>query len=248
MNPYGVDVRDSNLMGPLARMKIVYDEMPTTTGCEKCTEVNGADKKHWCCRSQNPSMYYIEFLYVWREVQKWSKCRRAELVLRAIRNYLSNSLSKGCIFYWDGCACYKERPYMCRMYGVIHKSSWDKRWQELKERQKEKFVAEEQCPLVSIDQEGYNGAEGIKQSDEDGWFKEIFQCEVRIGVSPRELALHDNPGGPYRTFHDHLLIELFEPNFLQTLTKTRLANPSPEDIETTIQYVAASLAELGIIK
>ena len=247
MNPYGVDVREDNIIGPLARLKILYDEMPATSGCEKCREKNG-ENAFWCCLSQSPSMYYIEFLYVWREVQKWSKTNRANLVLRCIRNYLSNSLSKGCVMHEGKCLCYSQRPYMCKLYGVIHKTSWDKRWTDLRERQKDKFEAKDQCPLVIIDQEGYEGKEGIKPEDEDNWFKQISRCEERIGVQPRELSLHDQSGGSYRTFHDHILIELFEPAFLERLTKVRFSNPTAEDVDKTIEIVDGVLQEYGIIK
>lgn len=247
MNPYGVDVHENNIIGPLARLKIIYNELPATTGCEKCAEING-ENAQWCCKSANPSMYYVEFLYIWREVQKWSKSRRAQLVLRAIRNYLSNSLSKPCIFFDNGCTCYKERPLACYFYGVWHKTSWDKRWKALKTRQKDKFEAKPQCNLVKISQEGYDGTDGINPEDEKKWFHQVFQCEARIGVKVQELALHDEPGGSYRTFHDHLLIELFQPSFLEMLTKARLSNPSTEDIEKTIAMLDSAMQEYGIIK
>ena len=240
MNPYGVDVREDNLIGPLARLKIIYDEIPATTGCEKCEEVNGKEDKHWCCTSNSPSMYYTEFLYVWQEVQKWGKQKRKDLILRAIRNYLSNSLHKSCIFYVDGCSCYQHRPLMCRFYGVINKDSWNRRLDVLKDRQKDKFSCRDQCSLVSICQDGYK-SDSINPKDEDKWFLDIRQCEKRIGVNGVSIALHDKPGGSYRTFHDHLLIELFEPVFLEMLSKMRMSNPSPEDIDKTIIAVEGML-------
>ena len=149
MNPYGVNIDGQTLMAPMASLKILYDGMPQTTGCENCHEANG-DESKWCCRYQNPSMFYIEFLYIWEEIQdNWSKKDRSELMLRAVRNYLDNSLSKGCIFYDDECKVYDKRPLMCRLYGVIPKESWDNRWEALKERQGDKFEARSQCPLVT---------------------------------------------------------------------------------------------------
>lgn len=247
MNPYDVDVSNSNIQGPLARLKILYEDMPPTTGCDKCVEVNGADNKDWCCRTTNPSMYYSEFLYVWQEVQKWSKSKRASLVLRCIRNYLSNSLSKGCVMYADGCQCYNERPFTCRMYGVVCPESFEKRYRSLQERQGERFVAKPQCPLVKVDNPEYLSS-FVRPEDEDSWFRQIMTIETRIGMSEHLLRLHDMPGGPYRTFHDHILIELFPPSFLEMLTKTRMTNPSPEDIEKTIELLDGVLQETGVIK
>jgi Fe-S-cluster containining protein len=249
MNPYNVDVRDQNLMGPLARLKIIYEDMPPTAGCENCSAVNGEEQKDWCCKTQNPSMYYCEFLYIWQEVQKWPKTRRAWLVLRAIRNYLSNSLSKGCIFYEDsfGCKVYEHRPFMCRMYGVIDPERFQQRFDLLRERQGEKFEAKPQCKLVHVaDDQAL--IPYIKAEDEDKMFQQVMTCEARIGMTEPLLKLHDQPGGPYRTFHDHILIELFPPAFLEMLTKTRMTNPSQEDIDKTIEIVDGILQESGIIK
>lgn len=240
MNPYGVDTTDSNLVSPLMSLKVLYDGMPQTSGCEKCAEVNGEDKE-WCCRTQNPSMYYAEFLYVWREVQNWSKSQRAQLVLRSIRNYLDNSLNKGCIFYNEGCQVYAQRPFLCRLYGVIPKESWNQRWEALKERQKDKFCAKPQCSLVKSETP-------VTVEQENKWYAHTRTAEERIGVDAQALSLHDNPGGSYRTFHDHLLLETFPPSFLEYLTKVRMTNPSKEDIEKTLETVSEILEQEGIIK
>jgi len=72
MNPYGVKTTDGNIRGPMVALKILYEGMPQTTGCEQCHEVNG-DDEIWCCKTQSPSMYYAEFLYIWEGVQQWEK-------------------------------------------------------------------------------------------------------------------------------------------------------------------------------
>ena len=115
MNPYNVKTNDGNIRGPLVSLQVLYEDMPKTTGCEQCKEVNG-DDAWWCCRTMNPSMYYAEFLLVWEHVQNdWGKQRKAELIVRAIRNYLDVGDVKGCIFFHnDKCNCYQNRPLACR--------------------------------------------------------------------------------------------------------------------------------------
>ena len=112
MNIYGVDHSDSNIRGPLVSLDILYEEMPETQGCENCANANREDAI-WCCRTHNPSMYYIEFLLAWEGVQRWSKPNRVSLVLEAARNYLSNRRDKGCIFWEQECKIYKQRPFAC---------------------------------------------------------------------------------------------------------------------------------------
>lgn len=241
MNPYGVSVREANILGPVTSLKILYEGMPKTSGCENCAATYGDEEKDWCCKHQSPSMFYCEFLLVFEQFQKWSKEKKIDLVMRAIRNYLDNRLSKGCIFYHDGCQCYSERPWICRMYGVIPKESWDKRWDSLKDRQKDNFDSRPQCMMVQSEKE-------VTKEHESKWYKHIVNCEMRLGMPMDILSLHDAPGGPYRTFHDHLLIELFESSFLEMLSKHRLTNPSQDDIDATIGTLSKVLSESGIIK
>ena len=49
-------------------LKVLYNNMPSTSGCEKCEEIN-TQNAFWCCRTLNPSMFYYEFLYIWRQVK-----------------------------------------------------------------------------------------------------------------------------------------------------------------------------------
>ncbi|MHA2279373.1 MAG: hypothetical protein ACXAC5_00570 [Promethearchaeota archaeon] len=238
---YGVDTTEANLYGPMVSLQVLYDEMPKTSGCERCQEINGPERKDWCCVLQNPSMYYVEFLKVYQSVEKWERDKRKELILRALHNYLDNSLSKGCIFYNNGCQTYENRPFGCKMYGVIPAVSWERRWELLKERQGESFEAKPQCTLVTAEKE-------ISPELEDKWFLHTRNCEDRIGV-PREIInLHDFAGGSYRSFHDHLLLELFGEEILSILTNVRMSSPSREDIELTIDELRSTIDEVDRIR
>lgn len=239
MPQYGVDVRASNLMQPLMSLQILYEELPETTGCERCEEVNG-DDVHWCCRTISPSMYYVEFLHVWKEVQDhWSKKKRLDLVLRAIDNYLNSDLHKGCIFYDKGCTVYKQRPFNCRMYGVLPDEVFQKRLDALKERDGDDADMRPQCDLVSC-----AGNKTMTEEDEQNGFDHIVKCERRIGVHESVISHHDTAGGSYRTFHDHLLKELFQENFLIKLTEIRLSNPSEEDRKAFIKTLSGMIGDM----
>ncbi len=229
MNPYNIDLSDTNLQWPLASLEVLYDGMPKTHGCDGCPDANG-ENKDWCCKKQAPSMYYVEFLYVFKHVQQeWRSELRRELLLEAIRCYLDNRLNKGCVFYMgSGCDIHKYRPFVCHQYGVIPKANWDKRWKTLKARQGDKFEALPQCNLVFAEKE-------ITAAQEDKWFEHIKSCEARIGVMPARIELHDEAGGSYRTFHDHLLLEMLGDGVLTILSEARMTNPSQEDINTTVE-------------
>ena len=237
MNHYNVKTSDKNLTIPLISLNVLYSKMPKTTGCDQCESVNG-DKKDWCCKINSPSMYYVEFLNVWKDVQNtWSKIKKSSLIMRAIKNYLSNKRDKGCIFYDNGCQTYSKRPLACHFYGVISEDSWNKRVKKIRNRDGEEVNIQNQCHLVSFE----NGKKSMTEDEENKWFKHTVDCESQIGVTPDLLKLHDLPGGTYRTFHDHLLIELFDPSILEMLTKVRLQNPSEEDIQQTSELIQQNL-------
>ena len=124
---YNVELSESKVRPSFVSLKVVYDSMPKTTGCETCKDIN-KDNIHYCCKTIVPSAYYSEFLYAWEQVEKkWNKTDKLNLLLRSIKNHLIDSESKGCPFYDNGCTIYEHRFLQCRMYGIIPRSSWKKR-------------------------------------------------------------------------------------------------------------------------
>ena len=236
MNPYHLDLSDSNLRGPFASLEVLYEGMPLTNGCDKCSDVY--EVKDWCCLRQSPSMYYVEFLYAFIYIkEKWCREDKQDILLRSIRNYLDNDLNKGCSAYYNGCEIYDRRCLACRLYGVIPKESWDKRWQVLRNRQGDDFKALRQCDIISSEKE-------ITPECEDKWFNHTSGCEERIGVSSSRIALHDDAGGSYRTFHDHLLLEMLGASVMGILTNVRLTNPSGDEIDVTLREMRRLLGQL----
>lgn len=230
MNPYNIDQSKVKVAGPLASLKVLYEGMPQTSGCEQCKSING-DNFNWCCLTQYPSLYYAEFLYLWQEIQeKWTKEHKKQLLLRAIRCYLDNSVTKGCVCYDEGCQVYNNRPFACRIYGVIPQKNWEERWKQLKKRQGKQFQAKPQCNLVKSETP-------ITSEMEDKWFVHSRQCEERIGIAPNIIKQHDLAGGSYRAMHDHILLEMLGEDHLVTLSDVRMTNPSKDDIDLTIRMI-----------
>ena len=232
MNPYNIDTTHYNINKPIISLNLLYKYMPETTGCEKCKEVNG-ENSEWCCALVSPSMYYVEFLNVWIEVQKWSKENRLSLILRAIKNYLSSNDSKGCIFFKDKCLCYPKRPLQCFLYGIMPEEIWNSRVEYVKkifdcEKMSDAFKKKMvQCPLVSCT----NGHKSITSMEEQKWFDHTRQCEKELGVPITFINEHDGAKGCYRTFHDHIMLEFFDDVALNNLTRIKMQMPGEEDIQ-----------------
>ena len=245
MNPYGVKTNNDNIRGPLVALEILYDHMPKTTGCEKCKEINGDDQQ-WCCKTLNPSMFYSEFLLVWENVQNhWGKRKKSNLIVKAIKNYLSFDYAKGCIFFDQSkCACYNHRPFSCRLYGIIPKETWDKRIEMLEKRGGEEFSKEwrPQCPLVKTEND-----KEVTTEEETRWFCQTMVSETRIGMPKTFMDAHDFPGGCYRTFHDHLLLELLSAQAMNSLTTVKMSKPSQEDIDSFAEMLVSELEKKEVI-
>jgi len=228
MNSYGVKTDNDNLMGPFASLEILYENMPETSGCDKCSEYYGETEKDWCCHLLTPSMYYVEFLYIWQHIKNtWSRNKKQGLIIRAIKNYLRNDLNKGCVFYDNECTVHYRRPFSCRMYCMTPQESWDARWQELEKMcDISQFVerSRTQCDKAVTSQR-------VTVEDETRWFEHTKTCESRIGVPENIINKHDAAEGSYRTFHDHILINQFDIPFLNSLTQVRMTNPTMEEIE-----------------
>lgn len=214
---------------PIIALNVLYDGLPKTSGCEKCLEVN-LDNVHWCCRSLSPSMRYVEFLNVNKEFQKWSHEDKLRIILNSIKNYLTNSIQKGCVFYNNGCTIYSQRPLECRSYGVIPNESWNERVKAAQEKFGQSYIPIPQCTMVKSDKP-------ITKLDEDRWFSYVGKLESDIGISRREIELHDKEGGSYRTFHDNILLMSFDEKFLKKLTDIKLSLPTEKDIDLFLRSI-----------
>lgn len=108
-----------NIKKGIEKINEVYDEIPDTTGCLKYIEMpkedGGCGGK--CCLYQNPSVLYIEFMNTWKYVMsEYSLDELLALIEKAVRNYLSDMPTKGCVFFDREkkiCTQHDTRPYNC---------------------------------------------------------------------------------------------------------------------------------------
>lgn len=219
-----------------ARKKLneLYDSMPETVGCmehiAKPKEEGGCGG--WCCILQNPQVLYSEFRNTWREVLlNWSNEDIIDLIEKAIRNYTSPMITKGCIFFDRDsklCTQHKTRPYNCRIYGITPEEEFKPRYERLKVLYQDEPMAtiKDQCNLIKTE-------DGSKVTVEQTtkWWNEAVEIEKSIGVPAENI--NDDPGGSYRTYHDHILLTVCSDNLLDNLQAIRLS----EDTMTREIYV-----------
>lgn len=231
---------DDRIDGIVQKLLSVYSQMPQTVGCleniNKSKEEGGCGG--WCCRQQSCQVLYCEFINTWRYILKfWSINDTVDVIERSVRNYLSQDVAKGCVFFDREkklCKIYKTRSFNCRIYSIIPVEEFNARMKRLITEYKDRFdvVLRDQCNLVKT-----KDGKDVTAEDTDKWWRELNKVEALL--VPKDL-INDKAEGSYRTYHDHILLQLFHPNTLMDLTQVRLHGTQQEKenaINTLIKSV-----------
>lgn len=219
------------------KLQRIYDGVPDTIGCmENIDKEDGCGA--WCCQHQSPSVLEVEFANTWKWVNdNLDESETIQLIEKALRNYMSNSQNKGCIF-WDSntklCMQHKTRPYACRIYGIMSDEEWRPRYEQLKVLNND---LREQCNLVKT----ANGKTFTKGTS-DAYWKDLVNLEAANGIP--KSRIHDQVGGSNRTYHDHIILNLYSRDILKELSKMRL-HAKEEEKERFIKTVVYFLKNKG---
>lgn len=229
----------------------VYNEIPKTKGCKNACKPNGCHS--WCCAYMTPSMYACEFLYLWRYfLEKSSKEEQAEIVVKAVENYLRNKVTKQCVFFDPSsylCKIHNKRPLACRLYAIIHPHTWKERAKIFKQQfesvplEDKKDVRKilNQCGLVKT----IEGKNHVSRQEEEKWFNETKKAEKEFGIKESTIEKHDDPEGTYRSMHDHIMLNSFAVEFLNSLSEQRTNRLSEDDILKFGKVLKESLVKYG---
>ncbi len=193
------DIQD-RLKGVIEDLEGAYGDLPDTIGCME--SISSKDScEAWCCREQNPSVWFVEFLntlenYIFKmDVDDFSS-----LIKLCLKKYLLIDKSNGCVF-WNAdtrkCKTHTTRPVNCYFYGVTPDEEFQPRYERLKVLNNN---VKPQCDLIKLK----NGNKFLTKKEIDFSFDSIRELEKKIGVP--DHFLNDNPGGSYRSFHEHALI------------------------------------------
>lgn len=209
------------------QLKGLYSSIPETQGCAE----HIGNCRAWCCEVQNPQFLYVEFLNVWDHVQNTTSYDTfIEFIAKCMRTYMDTSITKGCVLFDSvsrKCTCHSVRPFNCRMYGQIPRDEFQSRYEKLKVLYPD-VDYRNQCDLVKT-----VGAP-VTKAESDRWFKELNEIEAKAVVDKK--MIHDNEGGSYRTFFDHVLLKLFPPDLLYEMTGWR-THGTPEQKERFVQKI-----------
>jgi Fe-S-cluster containining protein len=215
-----IRLHDIKVRNSFSLLHSIYNTIPKTKGClENLTEKECC--KAWCCRIQNPQLLYSEFLLIWDYVSRnFNDDDICELFRRSMFNAISTSPSKGCVFFDKNtykCTIHKVRPFNCRIYGITPKSDFDKRYERLKKKYEFDSKADfrHQCELVKTE----NGQE-VTSKDIDTWWNRLKNVERSLGISNKDI--HDEDGGSYRSFHDHILLYNMPDNIIMGISGIRM--------------------------
>lgn len=128
-------ISQSEENGLFEKLNEIYDQIPETE-CERCAT---------CCTVPPPA-YIIEYLNMFRYVNKNMPEKWPEFIERAVRFYFLElvDINQCCPFLGDDkkCQIYEVRPYTCRTYGLMGKDTGDEQARHNMEKLVEKYRAE----------------------------------------------------------------------------------------------------------
>jgi len=222
----------------IAKLHVLYADIPETKGCmdsiNKPKEEGGCEG--WCCRFQNPSVLFVEFINSWNYVLKnWEIDRIVNLVERSMLNYVSDNYTKTCVF-WDEetklCEQHESRPLNCRIYAITPEEEFKPRYERLKVLTKYDLTAivRDQCNLVST-----KDGSKVTTNDTNRWWLELKDIERSTGIP--EEKIHDGDGGSYRTYHDHIMLYLVPKDMLHHLSVARVQGTRSEQLVAVQQVM-----------
>ncbi len=208
------------------KLRDVYSQIPKTEGClEQINKEGGCGGI--CCKVQTPQVLYVEFLHSWNSIIKnWSAQDIIVLARKCLTTYLSNVPTKGCVFWEEDtkqCKQHSTRCYNCRLYSIVPKEEFQKQYDKIKELLKDQVLAvvREQCDKVKT-----VNKPRPTESDTKEWWESLIKIEKSIGVEEKQI--NDRSGGSYRTYHDHVLMHLFDDKMLSNLTVIRVNGDAAE--------------------
>lgn len=236
MTMYGSTTDKRKIDNAIKALNHAYSKIPSTKGCLKHIALPQSEGgcNAWCCRTQFPSVLYVEFIQSWRYVtSKWDDSKILNLIKASLRNYLFPEPNRGCVFFDKDknlCSQHEVRPFNCRIYGITPEEEFKPRYERLKVINPQ---ARDQCGLVSTE----DGSK-VTTKDTDFWWNLVKMSEKAIGI--KEDLITDEPHGSYRAYHDHILIHLFGEDHLEKLSDIR-THCSDEAKEQVLEAMISAL-------
>lgn len=207
------------------RLSVLYSKIPETKGCLENIYAEHNPCKAWCCELQNPQVLYVEFLNAWNYIlQNYANDDILNIIKLCLEKYLSESNIKGCIFFNTDrrlCTIHDQRPYNCRIYGITPDEEFKPRYEKLKVIYPH---IKYQCSLVKTKDEST-----VTKKNIDNWWLELKSIEMSAGIKHDDI--HDDIGGSYRTFYDHILLHLLGEEGMEYLTHVRLNFTADEKLK-----------------
>ena len=230
---------DKNILdNSISKLNEIYNSIPDTKGCLEWIKKEEKDGGcgAWCCSKQYPQVLYIEFKNIWNFViNNWGKERFLALIESSLMAYLIDEHRMACVFWNKNdktCQCHQYRPFNCRVYGILPEEEFKPRYEKLKILYPN---TRDQCNLIST----VNG-EKVTKDQVDLWWKQICEVETSIGIHPG--FIHDELGGSYRTFYEHVLLETMGEQGMEMLSKMRIEYSNEEKLES-IKMCISSLSK-----
>ena len=163
-------------------LSLLYSKIPETKGCMDWVlkpESEGGCSS-WCCSKQQPNVLTVEFKSIWNFIiNNWSKESFLLVVEKALTSYVFKLQDNPCIFLSkeNKCTIHDNRPYNCRIYGIIPEEEFKPRYERLKVIYPN---TRDQCRLIKTVDNSI-----VSKKDIDEWWDGICNLEKSIGIESK---------------------------------------------------------------
>ena len=241
-----VIVTQKKTVAIIQKLQELYKQIPQTVGCiDQISRVGGC--QGWCCKTQNPSVLYVQFLNSWTYIMSnWNQQKIVNLIQRSLWNYLSDNTAKGCVFFDNDskqCTQHNSRPFNCRTYCQIPDEQFKQRKNNIQGRTSKNIsltVIQDQCRIPKV-----VGTPLTRQQQDSIWNR-LKQVQKFSGIPQSEI--HDGISGSYRTYHDHILLHIIPSDIMRSFQIVRVHGDMQQKMSSVLQFMSffkSNLAKVG---
>jgi Fe-S-cluster containining protein len=213
-----IDFSDLQTLKILGDLSSLYKKIPDTK-CLHCPSQKKVTAQ--CCHTFSPPMFLIEFVNIYRQIEKKNKEEKLEIILSCFESFVNPALEKQCVLLSKNrCLTYEQRQTSCRLFGQYSKSEWQDRLDLL--TQQLDVPAEEvpfynQCLNIKVDKN-----KNISKAESDLIFKNIRDLDVLLFPDRAMGKRIVDTTMTYIPFDAHMLASIVGYDNMEKLTDVKL--------------------------
>ena len=213
-----IDFTDLQTLKILGDLSSLYKKIPDTK-CLHCPAKKNISAD--CCKTFSPPMFLIEFVNIYRQIEKRTKEEKLQIILSCFESFVNPALEKKCVLLSKNrCLYYEQRHTSCRLFGQYSKKEYGDRLdllaQELDVPANE-IPFHDQCLNIKVDKN-----KNISKAESDEIFKKIRDLDVLLFPDRMMGKRIVDTTMTYIPFDAHMLASIIGYDNMEKLTDVKL--------------------------